>query len=192
MFKSRLPWFNQGIKMLDFLDSDTPATKQWVVGYLKREGIYLSKEPLSVQNAKEMLIEEIASQEVFRLLVQKMGNAWRVRKHRHKKGTVSLSVELNKSVYNQLSFMSKGKTKAAFITEIIQQSYFSHQDKIALEKNIKRLTKDNKELETQLEIIKIENEKIYSELMLNRINRSSKQQRCHLLDEKESSDNIKS
>lgn len=149
------------IKVFEFLNSETPETKVWVNRYLTAHGIpaqvnIASTLPLKVELARAfgnlgMLIDSL------KVFAKKMGNAWRVKKHRDKKDVVSLSVSLDKTVAIQLSQMSKCYKKAEIITKLIQDNYqefLAKEDerkaKLAEERRIRRLERDNSKSQKQL------------------------------------------
>lgn len=114
------------VKLFDFLDSDTPATINWVQRYLTKHGISISH--YTYQGAVKQYIAEqfIPLQPThadITLFAQRMGNAWRIRKHRQKKDVVSLSVSLDKSVANKLSQMSKEQKKADVVSMLIKENF---------------------------------------------------------------------
>lgn len=115
------------VKLFDFLDSDTPATQKWVHDYLVKQGVPLNTGiPLehNVQiDTYKMVNYHFQDPAVVRIVANKMRNAWRVRKHRKKKGLVTLSISLDKDVSDQLSRMCKGAKKSEVITMLINDSY---------------------------------------------------------------------
>lgn len=114
-------------ELFAFLDQETPAAKKWINNYLRRNGI-AEKVPVAsaqgVQLDLAMILTRsgLLSREV-EVLSEKMNNAWRARKSRADKNVASLSVRIDKTVADQLTQMSRGKTKAEVVTMLIQQNY---------------------------------------------------------------------
>lgn len=114
------------VKLFEFLDSDTPTAVNWVYRYLTKQGINTTDS--AIQLPVKQLVLELVAQQIrdpgqIKLFAKKMGNAWRIRKHRQKKNVVSLSVSIDKSVADHLSMMSKGRKKADVVSMLIQNNF---------------------------------------------------------------------
>jgi hypothetical protein len=150
------------VKLFDFLDSDTPSSKIWVQRYLTKHGIGLSLHTYQVplkQYATEQVRQLGLTHTDIKLFAQRMGNAWRTRKHRQKKDVVSLSVSIEKSVADHLSIMSKGRKKADVVSMLIQNNFQA----FLVEENLR---KDKRAEEKR--ILKMQCSHAFHEKLLNR------------------------
>lgn len=146
------------IKLFNFLDSETIAARNWIKLYLAKQGVFLEPNPANIESVRVNLVQIFTSQgrtqADIELFARKMGNAWRVKKHRQSKGRVSVSLTLDNSVAAHLSQMSKGKTKTDVITRLIQGNYqeFLTQEniqkaKLAEKKNILQMQRESNKFE---------------------------------------------
>jgi hypothetical protein len=113
------------IKLFTFLDSDTPATWEWVIGYFSKHGVAFPRqhnpyENLSSQVAKFTARAYLGDKKAF---ARKMRSAYGVRKHRKNKDVVTLSISLDKATSGQLSLMSKGRKKTEVVSQLINNNY---------------------------------------------------------------------
>ncbi|SEA10959.1 hypothetical protein SAMN04488051_101691 [Alkalimonas amylolytica] len=150
-------------KLFDFLDSDTPATQQWVHDYLVKQGLPVNTGIQLGYNVQvdtyNTVIHYFQDPAVVRIVANKMRNAWRVRKHRKQKGLVTLSISLDKDVSDQLSRMCKGEKKSEVITMLINDNY-----RLFLEN--KKEMQRQKEADKRARMLQCKNEKL-KKLILN-------------------------
>ena len=142
--------YSDVITLFDFLDSETPASIEWIHTYLRKNNFAVNSQCWGTNNIKNWLASTILSNQIppesVKTLARKMRNAWKVRSHRKKPtSTVPLSVNIARPVYAQLSDMSKGRQKSTIISELIQGNYQEFA---------------NKKFELKLEKIKVKNRKI--------------------------------
>lgn len=112
-------------KLFDFLDSDTPTTWKWVVGYLIKQGLTVPPQSNQFERAPLQVAKflQMTYQGDIKVFARKMRNAFRVRKHRKNKDVETLSISLDKATAAQLSKMSKGRKKTEVVTLLIQDNY---------------------------------------------------------------------
>ncbi|MCE9679189.1 hypothetical protein LZP69_08380 [Shewanella sp. AS1] len=114
------------IKLFDFLDSETIESIKWITGYLDSKK-YPQPPRTDIESIKYFLANHFLTTGVaysdISIFAQKMGNAWRVRKHRQDKTVKTLSISLKKDVSDQLTQMCKGHKKTDIITLLITDSY---------------------------------------------------------------------
>lgn len=117
------------IKLFDFLDLWTPAAKQWIANYFRREAIPPPNTSVeSVEALKRYLATIYANPNSnpsdARLLARKMGNAWRAWERRRNSSEVNLTVAIDKGVSKKLTHMCRGHSnKADMITRLIEGNY---------------------------------------------------------------------
>ncbi|MCS6178908.1 hypothetical protein [Shewanella baltica] len=115
------------IKLFNFLDSETIAAMDWIKLYSAKQGVFLELNPANIESVKVNLVQILTSQgrtqADIELFARKMGNAWRMKKHRQSKGVVSLSVSLDKTIAAKLAQMCSGQTQAEVITQLVTGNY---------------------------------------------------------------------
>ncbi len=144
------------IKLFDFLDSDTPATWEWVISYLIKQGFIVPTqrnpfEQVSLQVAKFVTMTYRGDIKAF---ARKMRNAFRVRKHRKNKDVATLSISLDKATAAKLSQMSKGHKKTEIVALLIQNNY---QGFLAVERELRAQlaeAKKQRDFEKQQKLLK--------------------------------------
>ncbi|MBU1309123.1 MAG: hypothetical protein KKE30_06280 [Gammaproteobacteria bacterium] len=111
------------IKLFDFLDSETPATREWVTAYFIKQGLHfnLPATPYATLSMQASQFSAAAFQGEVKGFAQKMRSAFRVRKHRE--DMVTLSISLDKATADKLSQMSKGRNKTKVVTQLIDNNY---------------------------------------------------------------------
>lgn len=143
------------ISLFSFLESETIATRKWVINYLRKQGISFPESPGNIRLALADLLPSIGLTESdIKLLANKMSAAWRQNKRRQNKDVEPLSVDLDKKVSKRLSEMSKGHTKAEVVTMLIENTYPNFfVNKIKLkneEKEIRDIKRQNAALKVKL------------------------------------------
>lgn len=115
------------VKLFGFLDSETINARTWINDYLSKQGVFLDPRLVNIEAVKIHLVNSLSAQgrtsADIKLFANKMGNAWRVKKHRQSKGRVSISMILENSIATKLSQMSYGKTKTEVVTQLIEGNY---------------------------------------------------------------------
>ncbi|MDR6963303.1 hypothetical protein [Shewanella putrefaciens] len=115
------------IKLFNFLDSETIAAKDWIKLYSAKQGVFLELNPANIESVKVNLVQIFTSQgrtqADIELFARKMGNAWRMKKHRKSKGVVSLSISLDKTIAAKLAQMCSEQTQAEVITQLVTGNY---------------------------------------------------------------------
>lgn len=145
---------DQDLELFLFVESETPAARDWADSYLKRKGIVNHVEipidvylPQFLADVTRSHFRYMADMEKF---AYRMKNAWRVREHRKQKNTKPLTVFLNPDVMRKISVMSKGLTKAELITQLVEgnyQTFLARRHELELKKaEAKEIDKRRKEL----------------------------------------------
>ncbi|WP_338591215.1 hypothetical protein VXM60_01705 [Shewanella khirikhana] len=116
-------------KCFDFLNSETPASIDWVRRYLSGKLIVLPNNGfnMTMEDIKQYLADVMfrypMNNAESRQFARTMSSAWRVRKSRQKKNAGTLSLTLDNSVLRQLKQMCNGETKAEILTKLINGGY---------------------------------------------------------------------
>lgn len=110
-----------------FMESGTPAARDWADSYLKRKGIVGHIEiPIDVYLPKflaDLFISHFRYKADLEKFAYRMRNAWRVREHRKRENAKPLTVFLAPDVMKKISTMSKGSTQAELITKLVENNY---------------------------------------------------------------------
>lgn len=140
------------IKLFDFLDSETPATREWVTDYFIKQGLHfnLTATPYATLSMQVSQFSAATYQGDIKVFAKKMRNAWGVKKFRERKDIVTLSVILDKETADRLALMSKGSTKAEILAILIHDNYQvfleskrEQKAKLVDEKKQRQLTQEN-------------------------------------------------
>ena len=134
---------------------------RWIEKYLSKQGVFLRQELLQSEQVKFALANYFLSNNTppsdIKLFAKKMGNAWRIRKHRENKHLVTLSISLDREVSNHLSNMCRGHTKTEVISCLIRGNYQyylaaekAEKEKLAENKRIRKLEQDRAKLDKLL------------------------------------------
>lgn len=141
---------------LSSIDSDTPATAEWLRKDLKKRHFLVPEDKRTVLEIKSWLaaqlqLPRIANSAPVDSIIDKIIAKWRVNKCRV--GLVSVSVHLPPEVAKKLTKMAKGTTKQSVVCQLIEGNYME----LIREKN-QQLTKQREERD----LLKIEKAKAHS------------------------------
>lgn len=144
------------IDKLSDIDSDTPATANWLRTQLIKKQLPVPEDKRTVVEIKAWLVDHLQLPRGVYLdsvhnIVDKLIRYWRV--NRSRVGLVSVSVHLKPEIAEKLTKMSKGTTKQSVISQLIEGNYIE-----LIRENNAQQTKKREERN----VLKIEKAKIHS------------------------------